>query len=312
MDENTQQFIQGQEPPVSDRRSAALARMRKSKIVKISALSFIALAVIAVIVVVVVSNRKEAREKFVVEQRIVTQAQTELKTASEECESARNPQGCSIAMAQISASRTGVAQLCDELSGAAKEDCLWLAAQTSGNYKVCDAIEDAEKNSRCMQDAVVKAAASALDINLCSQFDLPADVQSRCRLSVEKLVAGTPDCIQKIGQDRCQAYELLAQAEQTNNALSCAQIKEQDILVLCDSRAQLFDSDSDGLPLYLEKELGLNDSNPDFDADGLSDGDEENVYGTDPKKPDTDGDSYLDGTEVQNGYNPLGEGKLIR
>jgi len=50
--------------------------------------------------------------------------------------------------------------------------------------------------------------------------------------------------------------------------------------------------------------------NLDSDQDGLSDADELNVYGTNPLKSDTDGDGYLDGEEVKNGYNPLGEGRL--
>ena len=48
----------------------------------------------------------------------------------------------------------------------------------------------------------------------------------------------------------------------------------------------------------------------DSDQDGLSDADEINVYGTNPLKSDTDGDGYLDGDEIKNGYNPLGEGSL--
>ncbi|MFA6392312.1 MAG: hypothetical protein WCW66_06260 [Patescibacteria group bacterium] len=47
----------------------------------------------------------------------------------------------------------------------------------------------------------------------------------------------------------------------------------------------------------------------DTDEDGLVDADEAN-YGTDINNPDSDGDSYLDGSEVDGGYNPLGEGKL--
>ena len=47
----------------------------------------------------------------------------------------------------------------------------------------------------------------------------------------------------------------------------------------------------------------------DTDGDGLSD-DLEGYYGTDINNPDTDGDSYPDGTEINNGYNPLGEGRL--
>lgn len=47
----------------------------------------------------------------------------------------------------------------------------------------------------------------------------------------------------------------------------------------------------------------------DTDSDGLYD-DEEAKYGTDINNPDSDGDEYLDGSEVDNGYNPMGEGML--
>jgi hypothetical protein len=47
----------------------------------------------------------------------------------------------------------------------------------------------------------------------------------------------------------------------------------------------------------------------DTDEDGLSDKDEEK-YGTDINNKDTDGDGYEDGSEVENGYNPAGEGIL--
>src|SRR5690606_35054501 len=43
----------------------------------------------------------------------------------------------------------------------------------------------------------------------------------------------------------------------------------------------------------------------DSDGDGLSDADEENVYGTDPSNPDTDGDGFTDGEEVEAGSDPL-------
>ncbi len=47
----------------------------------------------------------------------------------------------------------------------------------------------------------------------------------------------------------------------------------------------------------------------DSDNDGLDDMSEA-IFGTDPNDPDTDGDGYLDGNEVNNGYNPAGEGDL--
>lgn len=49
----------------------------------------------------------------------------------------------------------------------------------------------------------------------------------------------------------------------------------------------------------------------DRDADLLVD-DLEAYYGTDSAVPDSDGDGYLDGEEIKNGYNPAGEGKLIK
>ncbi|MFO7287793.1 MAG: PKD domain-containing protein, partial [Gammaproteobacteria bacterium] len=46
-------------------------------------------------------------------------------------------------------------------------------------------------------------------------------------------------------------------------------------------------------------------TDPDSDEDGLSDADEENIYGTDPNDPDTDGDGFGDGDEVAAGSDPL-------
>ena len=54
---------------------------------------------------------------------------------------------------------------------------------------------------------------------------------------------------------------------------------------------------------------GLKGTLVDTDNDGLDDY-SESLFGTDPNNPDTDGDGYLDGEEVNNGYNPLGEGEL--
>ncbi len=93
------------------------------------------------------------------------------------------------------------------------------------------------------------------------------------------------------------------------------------------------DTDKDGIPDIHERELGTDPLDPDTDHDGLTDGEEINIYKTNPTNPDTDGDGltdgeevkkwhtdplnpdsdhdgYPDGKEVRNGYNPLGPGKL--
>jgi len=71
------------------------------------------------------------------------------------------------------------------------------------------------------------------------------------------------------------------------------------------------DSDKDGLDDVREKELGTNPKVSDTDKDSLIDGDEVIIWKTNPLNPDTDGDSYLDGEEINNGYSPLGSGKIF-
>ncbi len=59
----------------------------------------------------------------------------------------------------------------------------------------------------------------------------------------------------------------------------------------------------------MEEKLGYSDFAGDFDNDGLENI-REDMIGTDPNNEDSDGDGYLDGEEVENGYNPMGEGSL--
>jgi hypothetical protein len=58
------------------------------------------------------------------------------------------------------------------------------------------------------------------------------------------------------------------------------------------------DIDGDGLVNEQEAVLGTDPRNPDTDSDGLTDGEEVNVYTTNPLNPDTDGDGLTDGEEV--------------
>jgi len=73
---------------------------------------------------------------------------------------------------------------------------------------------------------------------------------------------------------------------------------------------ELEDTDKDGLTDLKELEIGTNPRAVDTDLDGLDDYAEYNVYGSDPVRRDTDEDGYDDGLEVENGYNPVGSGKL--
>ncbi len=67
-----------------------------------------------------------------------------------------------------------------------------------------------------------------------------------------------------------------------------------------------WDSDSDNLTNYEEYTRGLNARNPDTDNDGLEDGEEVQIYMTNPKNQDSDYDQAIDGIEVLTyGTDPL-------
>jgi hypothetical protein len=68
------------------------------------------------------------------------------------------------------------------------------------------------------------------------------------------------------------------------------------------------DNDKDGLDNLAEQGLGTMCYYKDSDYDGVYDGDEVLVYGTDPLDPDTDGDTVSDYYEILAGSDPLDAG----
>ncbi len=74
------------------------------------------------------------------------------------------------------------------------------------------------------------------------------------------------------------------------------------------------DPDNDGLKNFEEFKEGGNPINPDTDSDGLADGDEVNVYLTDPALKYTDRrdivsqNDWSDGFQIKNGFDPLNPG----
>jgi hypothetical protein len=77
-------------------------------------------------------------------------------------------------------------------------------------------------------------------------------------------------------------------------------------VLVVDSIALSIDDDPDGDELTTDQEiaLGTDPLKYDTDGDGLSDGDEVNIYHTNPLVADTDGDGMSDGQEVIAGTDP--------
>jgi outer membrane protein assembly factor BamB len=65
------------------------------------------------------------------------------------------------------------------------------------------------------------------------------------------------------------------------------------------------DLDGDGLTNLEELNNGTDLFEPDTDSDGLNDGDEVNVYNTNPLDSDTDDDGLTDSQEIDNSFDPL-------
>lgn len=77
-------------------------------------------------------------------------------------------------------------------------------------------------------------------------------------------------------------------------------------LIQATGALQSLDGDGDGLSDGDEVNVhGTDPLSTDTDDDGLSDGDEVNVHGTDPLSTDTDSDGMPDGWEIANGLAPL-------
>lgn len=63
---------------------------------------------------------------------------------------------------------------------------------------------------------------------------------------------------------------------------------------------------SSGLTNIEKYNFGLDPLLPDYDGDGIADGDEIYVYHTDPKAADSDGDTFSDSGEIAQCFNPAG------
>ncbi len=95
-------------------------------------------------------------------------------------------------------------------------------------------------------------------------------------------------------------YQYLNREPSTENEVS----DQPDINVPEVSQDANVDTDKDGLTDEQEKLSATNPKKSDTDGDGLADGDEINVYLSDPLLVDTDSDGYEDGREAAGGYSP--------
>ena len=109
----------------------------------------------------------------------------------------------------------------------------------------------------------------------------------------------------------CVMWTIAYPDDYTNDLeiFGCTNLLEQDWSLLATTNVNLstnwiewVDLDSSN---YVQRFYDVWNADADTDSDGLSDGQEKRLYGTDRINPDTDGDGVSDGTEIALGMNPL-------
>jgi arylsulfatase A-like enzyme len=107
----------------------------------------------------------------------------------------------------------------------------------------------------------------------------------------------------------CDGHDPYENSPLDSNTLTDDEIIIYETLLAALRDPDMDDEDEDGLTDGAEINLhGTDPFNSDSDNDGLNDGDEVNVYLTDPLNPDTDGDGFNDGEEVSTGFDPKDSG----
>jgi hypothetical protein len=188
------------------------------------------------------------------------------------CETADDPQGCRQGELTDVAAQFESVETCELLETVQERDnCYWAVARAASDASYCSAISVSEDADRCKEG-----------------------IEARTVIRQEPL--SLANCEER-DPEACDALRVSSAALAALDASLCTQITEETEQEQCQE-----DIEDELTQLEAEGER-------DADEDGLT-ASEESAYGTDPENPDSDGDGYLDGDEVNAGYNPLGSGRL--
>lgn len=179
-------------------------------------------------------------------------------------------------------------EACDKVAdGQSRNNCITEIAIRQNDEKSCDLHEDEEEKNTCL--SLILGTKARESDNMATCLAIPDEsYRDSCFFAIVNKKNDAKYC-DELGElkDKCLNIILANEAFQKGDTSFCDSISDPASRESCAA------------------ELGGTDT----DNDGLSN-DEEKKYRTDPKNPDTDGDSYLDGQEVEAGYNPRGEGRL--
>lgn len=258
-------------------------------------------AFIIVLAVVFGVNWFTAREEGAAQQESALSRMEQLLVA---CDDARDPELCKDRVRTEAAQNGAGADACDGLDGDAHASCVSLAAHASGTVDACDGLEGGDRTS-CKDLAYFTQAEVATDADICKEI-ANADLRTSCTMRVIANAVATDDCAAAhVDESRCVTARARRAAIASGDPARCRSLETVSEQTACADGIASVDVDEDGLTVGEEFVAGTSDEVLDTDGDGLADGDEVNIYFSDPKHADTDGDGYNDGTEVEGGHDPL-------
>lgn len=234
-----------------------------------------------------VRARGAARQKAAAELARVAGITDQLKTDLGACDLAADPEACKGNLVSGAALKAQTSDVCVTLSGSALEDCVRDVAVAKKDVAICGDLDDKEARQRCEGRVLLDAANEADDYALCAKIGDDA-LRSVCESQLLSTVLAADACKKfSVDEKLCLDNDLLAQALSAGDPAICDRLSRSEDAMTCRGDVEASDRDFDHLSLAEERRLG-----------------------TDPNKADTDGDTFPDGAEVQNGYNPLGTGRL--
>ena len=241
---------------------------------------------------------------------IIDKVEKQLDSSMSICDKEKNPENCKANLVEAAAMENGSVEICQKLTGSPLNTCVVKVARNILDADGCNLISEVEKQTSC-KDLIYRALASQeMDISWCEKISTES-VRTRCINAMTQIIAKEKGCSGTgVDQSVCDRLNAVDAAVASGDPDECKTLTDVTDQQNCFESVGSGDKDHDRLNATLEARLGTSDENVDSDNDGLSDYSEYNEYGTDPSKADTDGDGFNDGDEINNGYNPLGSGKL--
>ncbi|OGL97342.1 hypothetical protein A2318_02650 [Candidatus Uhrbacteria bacterium RIFOXYB2_FULL_45_11] len=208
-----------------------------------------------------------------------TPSSTETTSVSAEsaCDVAEDSEACRILKAKERAIAEKKSESCDVLTEEDKDDCYWSVARAARDAVVCEKIKNGDWMKQCADEQHASLAITTSDVALCDKI---ADGQTK--MHCEHVVAIKDGTVCENADANCLFTRVLVAANQRKDADVC-RVLDPKRSAECRTLVVVNDPDLDGIDSTQEIVL----------------------YGTNPRNPDTDGDGYLDGQEVNAGYDPL-------